>query len=244
LQQCAKDKTETKVLVINDRTLKLVTGADDEMPLRSEATIPGLLDNWSSETVGIDILAGIATAGLLIPEGMAYAGIAGLPPQVGLYAAMFGMFTYGIFGTSRQLAVTSTSSSAAMLGALVAPLALGDSARYLVLVSAATIAAGIIFLTGSLLRLGSISEFISKPVLKGFVFGLGLTIIVKQAHKLMGIPAGQGNFFHQAWHVITWARYSNLWTVGVALAAIAIMVLLGVLAPRIPSALAVSALES
>jgi MFS superfamily sulfate permease-like transporter len=91
----------------------------------------------------------------------------------------------------------------------------------MMLASAATIAAGFIFLTGSLLRLGTISEFISKPVLKGFVFGLGLTIMVKQAHKLMGISAGQGNFFHQAWHVITWARYSNLWTLGVALAAIA-----------------------
>src|SRR6516165_6155564 len=109
---------------------------------------------------------------------------------------MFGMFTYGILGTSRQLALISTSSSAAMLGALVVPLALDDSARYMMLASAATIAAGFIFLTGSLLRLGTISEFISKPVLKGFVFGLGLTIMVKQAHKLMGISAGQGNFFH------------------------------------------------
>jgi MFS superfamily sulfate permease-like transporter len=83
------------MLVISNRTLKLVTGADGEMPLRSGATIPGLLDNWSSETMGIDILAGIATAGLLIPEGMAYAGIAGWPPRVRLYAAMFGMFTTG-----------------------------------------------------------------------------------------------------------------------------------------------------
>jgi MFS superfamily sulfate permease-like transporter len=71
----------------------------------------------------------MAAAGLLIPEGMAYAGIAGVPPQVGLYAAMLGMFVYAVFGTSRQLAVTSTSSSAAMLAALVAPIALSDSGR-------------------------------------------------------------------------------------------------------------------
>src|SRR5262250_1162449 len=109
------------------------------------------LPGCSRETVRADVVAGVALAGLLIPEGMAYAGIAGVPPQMGLYAAMFGMFVYAIFGTSRQLAVTSTSSSAAMLAALVTPLALGDPAKYMLLASAATIAAGVIFLLGGVL---------------------------------------------------------------------------------------------
>jgi len=193
----------------------------------------------SWKTARSDVVAGIAVAGLLIPEGMAYAGIAGVPPQVGLYAAMLGMFVYALFGTSRQLAVTSTSSSAAMLAALVAPMASADSQRYAVLVSAATIAAGVIFLLGVLLRLGAVSEFISKPVLKGFVFGLAITIMVKQANKLMGIPGGKGNFFHQSWHVITSLADVNPWTVGVGVVAIAIMLLLGALAPRVPSTLVV-----
>jgi sulfate permease, SulP family len=187
----------------------------------------------------VDILAGIALAGLLVPEGMAYAGIAGLPPQMGLYAAMAGMFVYALFGTSRQLAVTSTSSSAAMLAALVAPLSLGNSARYAVLASAATIGAGLIFLLAGLLRMGSVSEFISKPVHKGFVFGLALTIMVRQAHKLMGIPGGHGNFFYQAWHVIKFLTHSNPWSCAVAGAAILTMFLLGAIAPRVPSALVV-----
>jgi SulP family sulfate permease len=186
-----------------------------------------------------DIVAGIALAGLLVPEGMAYAGIAGVPPQMGLYAAMVGMFVYAIFGTSRQLAVTSTSSSAAMLAALVAPIALGDSARYVILATATTIAAGFIFLAGGLLKLGSVSEFISKPVLKGFVFGLALTIIVKQGPKLMGIHAGQGNFFGQSWHVVTSLPQVNPWTFAVGAIAIGIMFLLGAVAPRVPSALVV-----
>src|SRR6516164_4076228 len=100
-----------------------------------------------------DIVAGIALAGLLVPEGMAYAGIAGVPPQMGLYAAMAGMFVYAIFGTSRQLAVTATSSSAAMLAALVAPLAAGDPAQYAALASSAAIAAGVIFLLAGVLKL-------------------------------------------------------------------------------------------
>src|SRR5215470_17101235 len=153
----------------------------DAMQTRRRLTqlvpITNWLPKWPRKTLRTDVVAGLALAGLLIPEGMAYAGIAGVPPQVGLYAALLGMFAYAIFGTSRQLAVTATSSSAAMLAALVAPIALTDSARYLLLVSAATIAAGLIFLLGGLLRLGAVSEFISKPVLKGFVFGLGLTIM-------------------------------------------------------------------
>jgi SulP family sulfate permease len=146
--------------------------------------------------------------------------------------AMLGMFVYALFGTSRQLAVTSTSSSAAMLAALVAPIAPGGSAKYALLVSAATVAGGVIFLVGGVLKLGAVSEFISKPVLKGFVFGLALTIMVKQAHKLAGVSAGRGNFFHQAWNVLSLLRDVNPWTLAVGAAAIGIMFLLGSVAPR------------
>ena len=186
-----------------------------------------------------DLVAGIALAGLLVPEGMAYAGIAGVPPQMGLYAAMAGMFVYALFGSSRQLAVSATSSSAAMLAALVAPMALGDSGRYALLASAAAVAVGVIFIAGALFKLGAVSEFISKPVLKGFVFGLGLTIMVKQGHKLTGISSGQGNFFDQLWHILSSLRELNPWTLVVGVAALAIMILLGSIAPRVPSALVV-----
>jgi sulfate permease, SulP family len=201
--------------------------------------ISSWLPDCTPKTIRADVIAGIALAGLLVPEGMAYAGIAGVPPQMGLYAAMAGMFVYALFGTSRQLAVTSTSSSAAMLAALVAPIAVGDSGRYVVLASGAAIAAGIIFLAGGLLKLGAVSEFISKPVLKGFVFGLGLTIMLKQAHKLTGISAGQGNFFRLVWHVITSLKELSPWTCAVGAIAIAVMFLLGAFAPRVPSALVV-----
>jgi sulfate permease, SulP family len=192
-----------------------------------------------AKTARTDIIAGIALAGLLVPEGMAYAGIAGVSPQMGLYAGLAGLFVYALFGTSRQLAVTPTSSSAAMLAALVGPIALGNSGKYALLASAATVAAGVIFLAGGMLKLGSVSEFISKPVLKGFVFGLALTIMVKQAHKLLGISSYRGNSFHQAWHVITSLKDVNPWTLSVGAAALAIMFLLGAVAPRVPSALVV-----
>jgi SulP family sulfate permease len=197
------------------------------------------LPDCTPKTIRADVIAGIALAGLLVPEEMAYAGIAGVPPQMGLYAGMSGMFVYALLGTSRQLAVTSTSSSAAMLAALVAPIAAGDSTRYVVLASGAAIAAGIIFLAGGLLKLGVVSEFISKPVLKGFVFGLALTIMVKHAHKLTGIFSGQGNFFDLVWHVIISFKEANLWMCAVGAIAIAVMFLQGAFAPRVPSALVV-----
>ena len=197
------------------------------------------LPDSTPKTIRADVIAGIALAGLLVPEGMAYAGIAGVAPQMGLYAAMAGMFIYALFGTSRQLAVTSTSSSAAMLAALVAPIAGGNSAQYAVLACGAAIAAGLIFLLGGVLKLGVVSEFISKPVLKGFVFGLALTIMVKQAHKLTGISAGKGNFFHLVWHLITSLKEANLLVCAVGAVALAVMFLLGAFAPRVPSALVV-----
>ena len=201
--------------------------------------IVGWLPASTPKSIRADVIAGIALAGLLVPEGMAYAGIAGVPPQMGLYAAMAGMLLYALLGTSRQLVVTATSSSAAMLAALVAPLAAGDNARYAVLASGAAIAAGVIFLLGGALKLGAVSEFISKPVLKGFVFGLALTIMMKQPHKLTGISSGQGSFFRLVWHLITSLKEANLWTCGVGAAALAILFLLGALAPRLPSALVV-----
>ncbi len=201
--------------------------------------ISGWLSDCTPKTVRADVIAGIALAGLLVPEGMAYAGIAGVPPEMGLYAAMAGMFVYALLGTSRQLAVTPTSSSAAMLAALVAPIAVGDSTRYAVLASGAAIAAGVIFLAGGVLKLGAVSEFISKPVLKGFVFGLALTIMVKQAHKLTGISSGKGNFFHLVWHLLTSLHEANPWICGVGATAIAVMFILGALLPRVPSALVV-----
>src|SRR5689334_2696132 len=118
------------------------------------------LTGASATTFRADVVAGVALVGLLAPEGMAYAGIAGVPPQAGLYSAATGLFVYAIFGSSRHLAVSCTSGSAAMLAALLAPLAAGDAGRYAVLASATAIVAAILFLVASAFKLGFVSEFI------------------------------------------------------------------------------------
>jgi len=186
-----------------------------------------------------DAIAGIALAGLLIPEAMGYAGIAGLPPQAGLYATAFGLLAYAIFGSSRQLVVSPTSASAAILAATVAPLAAQTPGKFFVLASAVSLVVGALFLVAGMLKLGFISDFISKPVLKGFVFGIALTIVIKQLPKLLGIEKGTGPSYMQLWQTVTRVTQANLWTVVTAAAALAVLFLVDRYFPRIPGALLV-----
>jgi sulfate permease, SulP family len=199
--------------------------------------------NWLPQYKGKhmrgDVVAGIALVGLLIPEAMGYAGIAGLPPESGLYATGIGLFVYALFGSSRQLAVSPTSSSAAVLAASVAVFAGGDRAIYVVLAAAVALLVGIFFVLSAFLRLGFVSEFISKPVLKGFVFGIAVTIIIKQVPKLLGFERGAGNTLQQFWHVVRSLGQSDPWTVTVGLAALVGLFAIGKFVPRLPGALIV-----
>src|SRR6516165_9282536 len=178
-----------------------------------------------------DVIAGIALAGLLVPEAMGYAEIAGLPPQAGLYATAFGLLAYAIFGTSRQLAVSPTSASSAILAATLAPLVVGNHEKYVFLASAVAIVLGLLFLVAGFLKLGFISDFISKPVLKGFVFGVALNIVIKQLPKLLGIEKGSGQAYVQLWHAIFHVVDANPWTVMTGATALAIMFIVGMYLP-------------
>ena len=131
-----------------------------------------------------DLVAGVSMAGLLLPEAVAYAGIAGLPPQDGVLALFVGLLVYGLIGRSRFAIVSATSSSAAVLGAATLSLAGHDAALRAALAAGLVLATGLAFLAAGAMRLGSICSFISKPVLRGFSFGLALVIIVKQLPKL------------------------------------------------------------
>ena len=197
------------------------------------------LPQYPRTNLRADVVAGIALAGLLIPESMGYAGIAGLPPQAGLYATAFGLLAYAVFGSSRQLAVSPTSASAAILAATVAPLAGENAGKFFVLASAVSLVVGLLFLLAGTLELGYISDFISKPVLKGFVFGIALTIVIKQLPKLLGIEKAAGPSYVQLWYALTHLAHSNLWTLVTAAAALALLFFVDRYFPRIPGALLV-----
>jgi len=156
-----------------------------------------------------------------------------------LYAAAFGLLAYAIFGTSRQLAVSPTSASSAILAATLAPLAAADPQKYAALASAVAVVLGVLFLIAGFLKLGLISDFISKPVLKGFVFGIALNIIIKQLPKLLGIGHGSGPAYTQFWHTLTHLSQSNPRTIAAGASALVVLFVVDRYVPRVPGALVV-----
>ena len=138
-------------------------------------------------TPWVDIIAGLSIAGLLLPEAVAYSGIAGLPPQAGIIGLFAGLIAYGLLGTSRYAIVSATSSSAAVLGAAITSLAAGDANLRPILAVVLVLITGVYFMAAAAARLGSITDFISKPVLRGFAFGLAIVIIAGQCATLVGL---------------------------------------------------------
>jgi MFS superfamily sulfate permease-like transporter len=136
-----------------------------------------------------DVLAGLSVAGLLLPAAIAYAAIAGLPPAQALIATLTGLGIYAVCGRSRFAMVAPTSSSAAILGALLISMP-GRSAPPDALAAAAVLAAAAFFLLAGLARAGGLASFISRPVLHGFSFGIAATITVKQLPSILGLKAG------------------------------------------------------
>lgn len=163
----------------------------------------GSLQGYRRAWVRADVVAGLTVWAVLVPEALAYATIAGVPPVVGLYAAIPSLVLYAAAGSSRHLVVGPMSATAALSAAAVAPLAGADPAVYLALTTALAILTGLFGLLAGLLRLGFIASFISGPVLKGFIVGLALTILIGQVPKFFGVPKSEGNFFQQTWGLLT-----------------------------------------
>lgn len=186
-----------------------------------------------------DILAGLTVLALLIPEGMAYAEIAGMPPQTAFYAAPIGLLMYAVFGTSRQLVVAVSAVIATMSAATVAPLAVSGSPEYAALTAGLAVLAGLIAILAGLLKLGRIASFFSESVLAGFVTGLALTIAIKQVPKLLGIEGGSGNFWARLGHILTHLDETHLLTLVIGLASIALLFYLEHYFHKLPAALIV-----
>ena len=184
-----------------------------------------------------DFIAGVCVAGLMLPEAVAYAGIAGLPAQRAIFAAIAGCLGYAIAGRSRFAIVSATSSSAVILAATLAaiPGALGDKAALATIVVAMT---GLLFLLASAAKLGAMTSFISRPVLHGFAFGIAVTIILHQLPIVTGVAVAAPDIARFAIALIASASSWNI--VSVATGAIALAALLALRrAPAVPGALCV-----
>jgi len=147
-----------------------------------------------ASTLAVEVVAGLSIAGLLLPEAVAYSGIAGLPPQAGVIGLLVGLVCYGLFGRSRYAIVSATSSSAAVLAAGTLALAGPEGATRAAVAATLVLLTGACFLIAGIARLGGLSQMIARPVLRGFTFGLAGVIALKQLPHLLGLPVLNGDF--------------------------------------------------
>jgi SulP family sulfate permease len=189
-----------------------------------------------------DLLTGLAIAGLVLPESVAYAGIAGVPPLCGLLGAIAGLAVYALFGSSRFAIVAATSSSAAVLAAALHSINGASGARALELSAGMVLMTGVLFMLCSLLRLGRMAQYIARSVVRGFTLGVALVIIVRQLAKMFGLHATQRAFGPLLLELLQrhaeWQRPSVM----IGIAALAVLVVL-LRWPRVPSTLVVLVLS-
>jgi high affinity sulfate transporter 1 len=174
-----------------------------------------------------DLFAAVSIAGLLIPESVAYSELAGLPPQAGLVALLTGLVVYGILGSSRFAIVSSTSSSAAVLAATVLAENGTDVATQLAIAAILVAMTGCLFVLAGLARLGGMSDFIARPVVRGFTFGLSLTIVIKQLPKLFVIPVDHGDPLHIVLDLLRGLVHTNVYSLAVGAVALVLLFLIG-----------------
>jgi SulP family sulfate permease len=203
--------------------------------------VPPWLRSYRRDWLRPDVIAGVVIWSVVTPQAVAYAQIAGLPPEAGLMAAPVAMAAFAFLGTSRQLVVSATTATSAVSAATVGPLAGGDVERFAMLSAALALVVGVVLVLGGALRFGAVSDLVSKPVMTGFLFGLGLVIGLAQVPALLGVEPGDGNFFPALRDVLAELGDVHGATLAVGAASVAVLVLGRRLVPALPSTLLVRA---
>jgi MFS superfamily sulfate permease-like transporter len=187
-----------------------------------------------------DILAGVAVWAVMVPEGMAYSGIVGVPPITGLYTIIPPLIVYAFLGTSRVLVVGPDTATGLISALTVGAIAAQGSADFNTLTSTLAILIGAFFLLFGALRMGWVAAFIPTPVMRGFIEGLVLVTIIGQVPHLLGINGTSGSFFNKLWFVVQHLPDVSLALALTGLLSLAAMLLLRHLAPRVPATLVVA----
>jgi high affinity sulfate transporter 1 len=188
-----------------------------------------------------DVLAGLALWAVMVPEGMAYAGIVGVPPIMGLYTIVPALLAYALLGSSRQLVVGPDTATGLISAVTVGAIATQGTAEYNSLTSTLAVLIGFFFLAFGILRMGWVASFIPTPVMRGFIEGLVYVTIIGQVPHLLGISGASGNFFTKLWHILQHLSDVSIAPVVTGVLSLAAMLLLRHLAPAVPAALVVMA---
>ncbi|EMD0886917.1 SulP family inorganic anion transporter [Pseudomonas aeruginosa] len=184
-----------------------------------------------------DVQAGLSVAAIQIPTAIAYAQIAGFPPQVGLYACILPMLIYALIGSSRQLMVGPDAATAAMVAAAITPLAAGDPQRLVDLSMIVAIMVGLFSIVAGLARAGFIASFLSRPILVGYLNGIGLSLLVGQLGKLFGYEAATSGFVADILALLENLLHIHWPTLILGSLSLLLMVLLPRRFPQLPGAL-------
>src|SRR5499427_2686275 len=191
-----------------------------------------------------DLFAGVALWAVMVPEGMAYAGIVGVPPIMGLYTIVPALLAYALLGTSRQLVVGPDTATGLLSAVTVGAVATQGTAEFNTLTSTLAVLIGIFFFSFGVMRMGWVASFIPTPVMRGFIEGLVYVTIIGQVPHLIGISGASGNFFAKLWHVLQHLPDVSVGPVLTGILSLTAMQLLRYLAPGIPAALVVMAVAT
>lgn len=190
-----------------------------------ERIAPGIaeLRHYKRDDASADVRAGLSVAAVAIPVAIAYAELAGFPPQVGLYSSILPLVAYALFGSSRQLIVGPDAATCAVVAAAVTPLAAGDANAYASLSVTLTILTGLICIAASFFRLGALADFLSRPILVGFLNGVALSIILGQIGKILGFDIEGTGIVPRLVEILTRLNETHIPTLAVAVGTFAIM---------------------
>jgi high affinity sulfate transporter 1 len=209
------------------------------------AMVPVLqwLPSYDKTWLKFDIIAGLTLAAFAIPDNMAYATLAGLPPEYGLYAGIMAPLAYFIFATSRHASVGPSSSEAIMVATFLAAMVISSPAEYAGIVALTAILVGVISVAAWLLRLGFLVNLISGPVMKGFLVGTGIVILVSQLPKLLGLSGAPSSFFQKIIFILQNIPETNLYALALGIGALLLFFALEHKFPRLPGSLVVVVLS-
>ncbi|MBV6286299.1 SulP family inorganic anion transporter [Pseudomonas aegrilactucae] len=208
--------------------------------------LPGLANllHYRAEWFRPDLQAGLSVAAIQIPIAIAYAQIVGLPPQVGLYACILPMIVYALIGSSRQLMVGPDAATCAMVAGAVAPLAMGDPERLAQLSVIVTVLVGLMLIAAGLARAGFIASFFSRPILIGYLNGIGLSLLAGQLGKVVGFKIEGNGFVLSVINLFERLGEIHWLTLFIGLAGLALLIWLPRRYPRLPAALVTVAIAT
>jgi len=199
----------------------------------------GVFTRYDRSWLRSDLGAGLSVAAIALPVGIAYADLAGVPAVIGMYSAIFPLLAYALFGSSRQLMTGPDAATCIIVAASLGPLAGGDPERYLALMVMLTLMTGILYVIAGISRLGFIANFLSQPILTGYLNGIALIIIAGQLQKLFGYASEAEEFFPKLTEFVDKLDTSHLPTLVLGLGLLTVLVVLRRIAPRVPAALIV-----